>query len=124
MDSARQKWVNLCYVVGGALLGWVVYSLSENLIASYDLERHIPFFDYVLPGVAVLSGVGLFLYFYLSDVVNQYMNETLVELSRVTWPTAIDTRKATIVVMIMVLIAGTILGLLDSLWTWSLKFLL
>jgi len=42
----------------------------------------------------------------------------------VTWPTSNDTYKATILVVIFVLIAGVVLGGFDSFWTWVMKLIL
>jgi preprotein translocase subunit SecE len=52
------------------------------------------------------------------------MNEVMVELSRVTWPTQKETTTSTIVVIVMVVISGLILGFLDYLWTALLKLVL
>ena len=52
------------------------------------------------------------------------MNEVMVELSRVTWPTTKDTTSATVVVIVMVLISGLILGVLDYFWVMVLKEIL
>ena len=52
------------------------------------------------------------------------MNEVMVELSRVAWPTQKDTSSATLVVMIMVIVSGMILGLLDYFWIQLIKWIL
>ncbi|OFZ55570.1 MAG: preprotein translocase subunit SecE [Bdellovibrionales bacterium RIFOXYC1_FULL_54_43] len=50
------------------------------------------------------------------------MNEVMMELSRVSWPTQKETSSATMVVVIMVMISGMVLGFLDYLWTVLLKW--
>ncbi|OFZ85855.1 MAG: preprotein translocase subunit SecE [Bdellovibrionales bacterium RIFOXYD1_FULL_55_31] len=49
------------------------------------------------------------------------MNEVMMELSRVSWPTQKETSSATMVVVIMVMISGMVLGFLDYLWTELLR---
>jgi preprotein translocase subunit SecE len=78
----------------------------------------------VLRGVSVAAGAILFVVLYRNDQVNQFMNEVVVELSRVTWPTQKDTTSATFVVIVMVIISGMILGLLDYCWVQLLKWVL
>ncbi|OFZ19284.1 MAG: preprotein translocase subunit SecE [Bdellovibrionales bacterium GWB1_55_8] len=52
------------------------------------------------------------------------MNEVMVELSRVSWPTQKETTSATMIVLVMVIISGVLLGFLDYLWTVLLKWVL
>jgi len=50
-------------------------------------------------------------------VVFSLANEVALELKKVTWPTRQETKWATIVVLITVAIAATILSLYDLLWS-------
>lgn len=124
MESQRQKYVNLSFVAAAALLSFVVFELASTVAGAYDLEARVQDIDLIIRGVSVLLGLILFVGLWRNDSANQFMNEVVAELSRVTWPTSNDTFKATIVVMIMVLISGLFLGGMDSLWTWGLKFLI
>lgn len=80
--------------------------------------------ELILQGLSIALGLGLFLFLYRSDVVNQFMSEVVVELSRVSWPSQRETRAATILVIVMVLISGLFLGLLDYFWTVLLKWVI
>jgi len=93
-------------------------------VGAYDLEVRIRNIDLVLRGLAVLAGGLLFVGLYRSEQANQFMNEVVVELSRVTWPTTKDTSSATMIVIVMVLISGIVLGLLDYCWIQLLKWVL
>lgn len=121
MDRTRQLLVNLSFLSGALLVVYVAGSLLEQVSGAYDLEARIKNADLVLSGTSIFLGVLTFAYLYRSDKINQYMNEVVAELSRVTWPTHNDTVRGTIVVMIMVVIAGFFLGGLDSLWSWALS---
>ncbi|OGD43298.1 preprotein translocase subunit SecE [Candidatus Azambacteria bacterium RIFOXYD1_FULL_42_11] len=66
----------------------------------------------------------MFLALLRNQKANKFMNEVMVELSRVTWPTQKETSSATFIVIIMVLISGLILGLLDYVWTKLLQLVL
>lgn len=124
MESQHQKWVNLSYLAAAVLLGYIVFSASGKLIGAYDLEARIRNIDLILRGLSVATGAILFIVLYKNEAVNQFMHEVVVELSRVAWPTPKDTRSATGIVIIMVLISGMILGLLDYFWVQLLKWIL
>ena len=124
MENNRQKIVNIVFLGAGVLVAYVAFRLLGIVAGTYDLEAQIPNIDLVLRAVSLLLGLFLFIFLYRTDRYNQYMNEVVVELSRVTWPSNNDTYKSTIVVMIVVLIAGAFLGAMDSLWTWALRAVL
>jgi preprotein translocase subunit SecE len=124
MESQNQKWVNLSYLAAAALLGYIVFSASGKIVGLYDLEARVRNIDLILRGVSVIAGAILFLVLYKNEDASQFMNEVMVELSRVAWPTSKDTRSATGIVIIMVVISGLILGLLDYFWVQMLKWIL
>jgi preprotein translocase SecE subunit len=124
MESQFQKWVNLSYLATAALLGYLVFALSTKLVGVYDLETRVHSIGLVLQIAAVVIAGIAFLILYRNDDANQFMNEVMLELSRVSWPTTKETSSSTVVVMIMVLISGLILGFFDYLWVSALKWLL
>jgi len=120
----RQKWVSLSFVLTAALAGYIVYNLSWLISGYIDLEARVRHLDLWVTGAAAMGGLGTFMVFYLNHTANQYMHEVVAELSRVTWPTTRETRGATVLVMIFVLLAGMTLGMLDWMWTNVMKGLL
>jgi preprotein translocase SecE subunit len=124
MESQFQKWVNLSYLAVAALLAYLVLTLASKVVGTYDLETRIRNVELVVQiGSVVLGGI-LFFILYRNETANQFMNEVMLELSRVTWPTQKATTSATFVVIIMVLISGMVLGFLDYCWTSLMKLLL
>ena len=124
MESQHQKWVNLSYLALAIVFGYVVFSIAGKVVAAYDLEARVRNIELILRGVSILLGSLLFLVLYRHEQSNQFMNEVMVELSRVAWPTPKDTASATFIVIIMVVISGVILGLLDYFWVQLLKWVL
>jgi preprotein translocase SecE subunit len=122
MESQFQKWVNLSYLACAVLLGYIVFSIGAKLVGTYDLEARVHNIDLILRGISVAAAGLLFLILYRHEEANQFMNEVMVELSRVTWPTHKEATSATTVVIIMVLVSGLALGLLDYVWTTLLKW--
>lgn len=124
MENQRQKFVLISFLAGAALFGYLILILLFQAAGTFDLEARIPHFDLVVRGISVFSGLVLYIYFYKSERVNQFMNEVVAELARVTWPTQKETSNATVVVLIMVTISGVFLGGMDALWTWLLRWIL
>lgn len=124
MESQHQKWVNVSYLVLAILFGYTVFSIAGKAVAAYDLEAQFKSIDLILRGVSAVAGALLFLGLYRNDRANQFMNEVVVELSRVTWPSQKDTSSATMIVIVMVVISGMVLGLLDYFWTQIMKWVL
>jgi preprotein translocase subunit SecE len=124
MESQFQKWVNLSYLAVAALLGYLVLTLASKIVGTYDLETRVHNVELIVQiGSVVCAGI-LFFILYRNDKANQFMNEVMLELSRVTWPTTKETTASTFVVIIMVLISGMALGLMDYLWTSLMKLVL
>jgi len=63
--------------------------------------------------VTLVAGVVL----YRHDRVHTLANEVASELGKVTWPTAKEVRAATIVVIVMSIIAAVILFAFDFVWS-------
>ncbi|MGK5089134.1 preprotein translocase subunit SecE [Bdellovibrionota bacterium FG-2] len=124
MENQFQKWVNLSYLAVAVLLGYIVFELSAKLVGMYDFEARVRNIDLIIRITSVVMGGVLFFMLYKNEQVNQFMNEVMVELSRVTWPTQKETSSATLVVIVMVIISGFILGFLDYFWTLLLKWVL
>lgn len=124
MESQHQKWVNLSYLAVAILVGYVLFSFGAKIAGTYDLETRVRNIDLILRGLSVFGAALLFFLLYSNDQANQFMNEVMVELSRVTWPTQKETTSATGIVLVMVLISGVVLGLLDYFWTTLLKWVL
>jgi preprotein translocase SecE subunit len=124
MESQFQKWVNLSYLAFAALLGYLVFTLSAKIVGTYDFETRIHNIGLIIQIASVAIAGITFLILYRNDDANQFMNEVMLELSRVTWPTQKETTSATFVVIIMVLISGAVLGLLDYFWTYLMKLVI
>lgn len=124
MDSQRQKIVSLGFVVTAGIVAYIIFSVMLQVVSIYDVEARVKNIDLIVQGSSLLVGAIVFLILQKNDRINQYMHEVVAELSRVTWPTSVDTYRATIVVIIMVLVSGVVLGGLDSLWSWLLNMII
>lgn len=125
MENSYQKIVNVAYLAFSALVAFILLTMLMRLSNSYDLESKIKSIEFVIRGLSLFIGAGLFFGLYRSATVNAFMNEVAIELmTKVSWPTSKETVSATIVVIVTVVIAGFILGLFDSLWVYMLRWFL
>ena len=66
--------------------------------------------------VAVVAALGVYFLLVRHQKTNFFMNEVVLELSKVTWPLPRETVVSAVIVVFMVAIASAILSLFDSLW--------
>lgn len=106
-ENAPNKPVHLMFLCGAILLFYVL-QWSIDWIWGYFGTAPGEFAITMLAAVgAFVTGVVL----YRNDRVYNLANEVTQELKKVTWPGAKEVRSATIVVIVMSVIAAIILGL-------------
>jgi preprotein translocase subunit SecE len=124
MENSNNKTVMIVFGAFSALIAYVAFAGLFKLAGVYDFEAKIKNIDLVIRLSSMGLGVLLFFILYKNDTANQFMHETVTELSRVTWPTNKETLSSTWVVLIMVLVTGMILGLFDKFWTLVIQWIL
>ncbi len=124
MENQRQKWVNMTFLFASLMVAGVAFVGLSKLSAVYNLESSIKQIDLYLRMGSIALGAVLGFGLYFNDKSNAFMNEVVLEMSRVTWPASKDTTNATIWVILFVIVAGALLGAFDSLWSWIIKMLL
>lgn len=99
-----------------ALIGLVASVLLETLsaVATGALGRAVsdPTVRAIVPA---LIGIVAFAIFQFNKKVVAWSEDVVTEIRRIVWPSRRDTVASTVVVCIMLLIAGMALGLLDVL---------
>jgi len=84
MENQRQKWVNLVFMAVAILVAAVAFVGFSKVSAVYNLESSIKQIDMMIRlgsiGLGAILGLGLYFY----DPANAFMNEVVLELSRVT----------------------------------------
>jgi len=124
MENQRQKWVNMTFLFASLMVAGVAFIGLSKLSAVYNLESSFKQIDLYLRMGSIALGAVLGFGLYFSDKSNAFMNEVVLEMSRVTWPASKDTTNATIWVILFVIVSGALLGAFDSLWSWIIKMLL
>ena len=112
------RYVNMSFIAMG-LLAWVVLAEFMAWVLSLAGSAANPellgekFRLANVLGLAIAAGLTLF----LKRKYNKMAMEIGNELSRVTWPTWEETKKLTVVVIIVTIIMAIILGMFDYVWS-------
>lgn len=59
----------------------------------------------------------------MANRLTTYINESVEELKKVAWPTPMETRNYTFLVIIVSLVVAAFLGVIDMIFTYGFKFL-
>ena len=110
-----KQWVNIAFAVAAILLFMVFQQVLETVWDSFKLPMsNLPV---EWPGI-ISAGLGVAVFFGLQK--NQktvvFMNEVVLELTKVTWPVKKETMLSAVIVIIMVGIASVIMFLFDAGW--------
>lgn len=113
-ENAPNKPVHLMYLIGATVLFFLT-KWTMDWLWSY-FSGGTPG-ELVMTSTALVVAVGSAAYLYRHERVHTLANEVAAELKKVSWPTAKEVRAATIVVIMMSLIAAVILGAFDFIWS-------
>lgn len=74
--------------------------------------------DLVLNTASVALAIGIAWAAYKNERVYTLASEVAVELGKVSWPSRKETKAATLVTLVTVVVAAGILGMMDIFWSW------
>jgi preprotein translocase subunit SecE len=114
--QATQKIVNLGLLLTAGCVFAFMVNLTQALWSLAGLPRMVDWL--VAPAQLISFGmtVGAGIYIRQNAAANQFLNEVVQELSKVTWPTRKETVMSTGVACILVVICAAVLLLFDTLW--------
>jgi preprotein translocase subunit SecE len=112
-ENAPNKPVHLMFLCG-AIVAFYLSQWTIDWIWGYFVTQPDELIVTVIGGlVSLLLAITL----YKNARIYQLATEVASELGKVTWPTAKEVRAATIVVLVMAVLAAAILGLFDLVWS-------
>ncbi len=113
MDNSNKKIITVSFVIVGflaaAMLDVVLTAVSAH-VGAVARFRALPIVHHGLP---VAMGVLVFLILQLNGRIVIWADECVAEVRKVVWPSRKDTTAMTIVVCIMLVVAGVCFGLFD-----------
>jgi preprotein translocase SecE subunit len=130
LEANVRKFTVLTFVIFAVLFGYVFYRALGQVLDWMRLTNTVTAAvgGYAWPVVGgVFSGFmgfALLIGLSLNQKATQFFDEVFGEAYRVTWSSGKETYASTVVVVIMVFIAGLMLFLLDNIWNWFFQLLL
>ncbi len=117
--------LNFAYVVFAGLIAYVVQQAITTLgIQTGWAERFDTWYPAARTISSVVIGGGAAIWLRTNKERHEYLLSAIGEMRKVTWPSAQDTRKMTIIVCIVVGIFAVILAAFDFVWGGILKLML
>ncbi len=109
-----EKYVNALFLLGGAVV-WLVSQHYLGVVFGYfQLGRKLgPATEWIQILLPLLLAFLTFALLRSNRKSHSFTEESVVELTKVSWPTSKEVRFGTLIVIIAVVMAGICLGLLD-----------
>jgi preprotein translocase SecE subunit len=125
MGKDDATWLKIFYGFFGLLLAYIAYKAIYTLGVQLNW---IDKYDHLFPVANNLAAfiLGLLGLFWLQNSPSrrEYHEATIGEVRKVTWPSIPDTKKMTVIVVIVVAIFSVILSIFDLLWYKALQLFL
>ncbi|RYZ76406.1 MAG: preprotein translocase subunit SecE [Proteobacteria bacterium] len=117
MNKDDTYWLRVCYVVFAAIVGYTAWKAIGTLgVQTGWVDRFDDWYGTAAGiGAVVLALLGTWLLIRDRER-NDYFLQAIGELRKVSWPSMLDTRRMTTVVVIVVGIFAVILAIFDLIW--------
>lgn len=114
MSNQRFLAMGLLVILG--CIGYVVAQAAALIFSAVGVSNSEVFGGLTISTlIGVVAAVGLGVFAWMNDRVQEVGQEVAGELRKVTWPTPPEIRAATIAVVVATLIAAVLLGVMDFL---------
>ena len=122
MTKDDATWLNICYVVSTLLLIFVAWKALHSVGVFVGwADDYSMWFSQVAGAISVVTGIGVIYSVRKNKDNHEYYLASIAELRKVTWPTWSDTKKMTMIVVVVVGIFSVILAVFDLGFAWLLK---
>ena len=125
MGKDDATWLNISYVAFGMVVAYVGFQAIQALGVQLGwAERYDEWFPTANNIGAIIFGAGITFWIRSEEARREYHLASIGEIKKVTWPSAEDTKKMTIVVAIVVAIFAVILAVFDVFWSKFLQWII
>ena len=114
-----EKYVNALFLLAGAIVWLVSKHYVTVWIGYFQLGRKMGpgVLGVIEHGLPILLGVTMFLFLLKNIKTRTFTEDSVSELTKVSWPSEKEVRFGTIIVLITVVIAGIAFGIMDIAFT-------
>jgi len=106
------RWVQATFAACGLLLFWVL-DKAATIGLSYVTEPN----EMAVTAGSFAVAFVIIVLVYRNPTVQTLSGEVAAELAKVTWPSREETTNSTVVVIIASIIAASIVGVFDAIWS-------
>lgn len=124
MPKDDETWLNIGYMVFAVMVFFVAKSAIEMIGIQTAFSERYDWYAYLQTFGGLAIGAGSLFWAKSSSERHEYYLNSIAELRKVTWPTAPDVKRMTIVVCVVVAVFAVILSVFDMAWARVLKLLL
>lgn len=130
METSYRKFTVLALLVLSALFGYLFFEALTAVLDAFRLTTTVTSwvgnYSWNVVGGVASTAIALMGFVVVANNAKAvgFGDEVFAEVKKVTWPGRQDTTRSTIVVVIMVTIAGVFLLIVDNLWNWIFQRLL
>lgn len=110
---SNKRWVYLSFGLFSILAIYLFSKMSGGLIDLIGIQEPLGAGFPISNVIGIVAGIITYVVLVKHPKAEEFGLDVVKEVKKVTWPTLIETRAATIVVIILVLIISAILGFFD-----------
>lgn len=117
MNKDDSYWLRVAYLAFALLVAFTTWKAAGTLgVNTGWSDRFEDWYPTASAVASVVIAIGATFYLVSSKDRQEYFLAAIGELRKVQWPTALDTRRMTTVVVIVVGIFAVILAIFDFIW--------
>lgn len=125
MSKSDAVWLNYCYLAFALIIAYVCYQAIYTAgIQMMWVERYDEYFPMVNSVLAVVLGGGSAYFMSRDEERREYHLSVIGEVRKVRWPTGVNTKRMTVIVVVVVAIFAVILAVFDYVWLQLLRLFL
>jgi preprotein translocase SecE subunit len=124
MGKDDATWLNVTYVCFFALSAFFGYKALELVGLQIGWSERYEWYGLVSTIVGIAIGLGATWALRGDSERNEYLLSSIAELRKVTWPSWEETKRMTLIVVVVVGIFAVIVGVFDLLWAKALHLLI
>lgn len=110
------------YIIA-SMIGWMLTkSFVQFLFQSFYQLRRIALGSFIKDGTPLIVGLSIFIFLMRNAKVAKVLEEVIVELKKVSWPSTQDVMKSTWVVILCILFVSFVLAGFDIMWGKVISF--
>ncbi len=122
MDN--RKIIVASYVCASFIIWFLSRQGLQSLYTGFYQVRRLPSIHLIREVLPLILGLGTFFFLSWNARIGNFLDEVVIELKKVAWPSREDVVKSTIVVLGCVLFASGVLAVFDIAFGKIISFLL